>query len=105
MGARWRLSRAWWLWVSRKLERRRAGARILRLPLLDETRWVQTAEVTAVLLFAALTVIAVRRQPLSFTLFMVGLLYLSVASPITTGPYYLQSAGRFLLAAVPGFLY
>ena len=83
----------------------RAAARILRLPLLDETRWVQTAEVTAVLLFAALTVFAVRRQPLSFTLFMVGLLYLSVASPITTGPYYLQSAGRFLLAAVPGFLY
>ncbi|HEX6350464.1 MAG TPA: hypothetical protein VF160_13870 [Candidatus Dormibacteraeota bacterium] len=83
----------------------RAAARILRLPLLDETRWVQTAEVAAVLLFALLTLFALRRQPLSFTIYMAALIYLSVGSPIVTGPYYLQSAGRFLVVAAPAFLY
>ncbi|TAN32085.1 hypothetical protein EPN29_10195 [bacterium] len=81
-----------------------AAARIVRLPLASEGRWVQTAELLAVLLVAVLLVSAARRQPLAFTLYTAGLLYLALAAPIVSGSYYLQSAGRFMCAAVPAFL-
>jgi hypothetical protein len=60
------------------------------------------------LVFAILTVVSVRRMPFAFTLYMAGLLYLSVANPITVSAYpslhLLDSVGRYLFAAVPMFL-
>ncbi|HEV2459604.1 MAG TPA: hypothetical protein VGS80_14705 [Ktedonobacterales bacterium] len=59
-----------------------------------------------IVLFALVTLIVVRRQPFAFTLYMAGLLYLAVATPVMVSRYpdMFQSAGRFLLAAIPLFL-
>lgn len=55
-------------------------------------------------LFATLTFATLRRVPVAFSLYMLGLLFLSTASPIPgNGDIYL-SAGRYLLAAAPIFL-
>jgi hypothetical protein len=55
-------------------------------------------------LFAGLTFATLRRVPMAFSLYMLGLLFLSTASPIPgNGDIYL-SAGRYLLAAAPIFL-
>lgn len=58
------------------------------------------------LLFGVLTLVAIRRLPFAFTLYMVGLLYLTVASPVVRPlePDPIFSAGRFLLAATPMFV-
>ena len=53
-----------------------------------------------------LVVVAVsaRRMPVSFTLFVLGLCYLSVSAPVLRTPELIESTARFLLAAVPVFL-
>lgn len=55
-------------------------------------------------LFALLTLVAIRWQPVSFTLYMLGLLYLCIASPILGLPDIYISVGRYLLAALPIFV-
>jgi hypothetical protein len=55
-------------------------------------------------LFALLTLFAVRRQPVSFTLYMLGLLYVCTASPIPSQQDVYASVGRYLLAAAPIFV-
>jgi hypothetical protein len=55
-------------------------------------------------LFTALTIAGWRRLPLSFNLFMVGLLYLCVATPNLSNLDPLSSVSRFLVVAVPAFL-
>ncbi len=55
-------------------------------------------------LFALLTLVAMRRQPVSFTLYMLGLLYVCIASPITSLQDVYASVGRYLLAAMPIFV-
>jgi hypothetical protein len=54
--------------------------------------------------FSAITLLMARRQPVSFTLYMCGLLALIVISPITWSPDTYASAGRFLIPAAPVFL-
>lgn len=56
------------------------------------------------LLLGLLTILTIRRMPVAFTLYMAGLLYLSMSSPIVIGPDVLISAGRYMLAAVPVFV-
>jgi hypothetical protein len=56
------------------------------------------------LAFTVITLAAIRRQPLSFTLYMLGLLTLIIVSPVTWTPDTFVSAGRYLLPAVPVFL-
>lgn len=53
-----------------------------------------------------LTVAAIRRMPLAFTLYTCGIVYLSVASPIIIPgqPDVLISVGRYLVVAAPIFL-
>lgn len=58
-----------------------------------------------VLALAAITVVAARRQPLSFTAYMVGLLYSCVAAPNLSSSNPLSSSGRFLVLAIPAFLF
>lgn len=55
-------------------------------------------------IFGVLTVVAARRLPVSYTLYMICLLALIVASPRPNRLGYFVSAGRYLLAAVPIFL-
>jgi hypothetical protein len=59
-------------------------------------------------LFALLTVASIRRIPVAFTLYMLGTLYLCVATPMLdtqlNDPDIFVSSGRFLIAAFPIFL-
>lgn len=66
----------------------------------------QLIDLAPVLVFGALTLLTIRRTPFAFTLYMLGLLYLAVATPIDTVPHTvtLVSSGRFLVAAAPIFL-
>lgn len=57
-----------------------------------------------VLAFAVITLVAIRRSPLMLTLYTLGVLYLSLASPVVTNRGYVVSDGRYMLAAVPVFL-
>ena len=51
-----------------------------------------------------LTIAAIRAQPVSFTLYMAGLLYLALAAPNLVLPDPLSSVGRVLLVSIPAFL-
>ncbi len=59
-----------------------------------------------VLIIGIITLCSIRRMPVSFTLYMLGLLYISVDPPVKIGQNTVEfdSAGRFLLLAVPIFL-
>ncbi len=54
--------------------------------------------------FTVLTIIGARKLPVAFTLYMVGLLYLCVSTPLLGGPDPFGSAGRYLLVSIPVFL-
>jgi hypothetical protein len=45
-----------------------------------------------------------RRTPVAYTLYMIGLLYVSTAQATISGPHPLQGPGRYLLASIPLFL-
>ncbi|WIG60938.1 MAG: hypothetical protein OJF49_003686 [Ktedonobacterales bacterium] len=55
---------------------------------------------------ALVALVSIRRLPFAFTLYMLGLIYLTVRSPIFEPAYpdILSSSGRFMLAAIPVFL-
>ncbi|HEU5440516.1 MAG TPA: hypothetical protein VFU88_14595 [Ktedonobacterales bacterium] len=76
------------------------------LPALSYYQARALVDYGPLVLFTLVTLLMIRRQPFSFTLYTAGLLYLAVASPMvaTRDPDMFQSAGRFLLAAVPVFL-
>lgn len=90
------------LWVSIPM----AIKQFTSLPLLSYYQARDLVDYVPLALFALITLVMIRRQPFAFTLYTAGLLYLAVASPIvgTRDPEMFQSAGRFLLAAVPVFL-
>lgn len=73
-------------------------------PLLSQWGALLVLDVGAVILFAALTVYGLGKQPMAFTAYMAGLLILCVDAPLLSNPNPLSSSARFLLAAVPGFL-
>ena len=56
------------------------------------------------LTFTIITLAMVRRQPVSFTLYLVGLLALVIISPVTWTPDIFASAGRYMIPAIPIFL-
>ena len=57
-----------------------------------------------VLLFAALAIAGARRLPFSLTLYMAGLIAISIVSPEPGNLDVLDSAGRFMTAAAPAFV-
>jgi hypothetical protein len=61
-------------------------------------------DVVPALLFLALTVAAARRLPASFTLYMLAVLFVSLASPLVTAWNPFTSVGRYLMAAFPAFI-
>ncbi len=76
------------------------------LPLLSYYQARDLVDYGPLVLFTLITLVMLRRQPLAFTLYTAGLLYLAVATPILVSrdPDMFQSAGRFLLTAIPVFL-
>jgi hypothetical protein len=48
--------------------------------------------------------VSIRRMPFAFTLFVLGLCYVSVSAPVLRTPELIESTSRFLLAAAPVFL-
>lgn len=58
-------------------------------------------------IFFVVTLVAARRQPVAFTLFMLGLFYLSVTAPLLDTLHYYDpfiSTGRFMCVAAPVFI-
>lgn len=90
------------LWVSIP----QAIKQFVSLPFLSYYQARDLVDYVPLVAFTLITLVMIRRQPFAFTLYTAGLLYLTVASPIvgTRDPEMFQSAGRFLLAAVPVFL-
>ncbi|MBF6590525.1 MAG: hypothetical protein IVW57_08325 [Ktedonobacterales bacterium] len=66
----------------------------------------ELVDLAPVLIFGLLTLLSVRRMPFAFTLYMVGLLYLAISTPVldSPDPDMLISAGRFLVVAAPIFV-
>lgn len=54
--------------------------------------------------FTLLTLASIRRMPVAYTLYMMGLLYLCVASPKLDDLDTFAAAGRYLIPAIPIFL-
>ncbi|HEX6487524.1 MAG TPA: hypothetical protein VF137_01445 [Candidatus Dormibacteraeota bacterium] len=61
-------------------------------------------DLALVLFFLAVTVIAARRVPFAFTLYMLGVLYTAVALPQPVQHDLIPSAGRYLSVSIPAFL-
>jgi hypothetical protein len=61
-------------------------------------------DLTTVLAVAIITLVLIRRQPVAFTLYTAGLLYLSLYAPEPRSPVLIDAAGRFMIAAIPVFL-
>lgn len=64
----------------------------------------QLVDLAPVVIFSVLALVALRRVPLSFTLYTLGLIYLAIAQPLLTSPVIIVSAGRYVMAALPIFL-
>jgi hypothetical protein len=90
-----------WPWISLKL-----AVHDLRVtPFGSMAEAHMLFDLVPVLIFGTLTVLLLRRMPVAFSLYMIGLLGLSLVSPITSinnEPF--LSFGRYLLAAIPMFL-
>lgn len=61
-------------------------------------------ELGAWILFALVTLVSIRRTPFLYTLYMAGLLYMSIASPTPSQVDLIWGAGRYLAAAIPVYL-
>jgi hypothetical protein len=61
-------------------------------------------DVLPIVVFIALTIALARRMPVTYTIYMVGALYVTLASPLATYFDPFASAPRYLLVAFPAFL-
>jgi hypothetical protein len=78
---------------------------ILSLRLFSLAQDKKLVDYLAILVVLALTIAFARHQPVSFTLYLAGLLYLTLASPyvISASQHYavFLSASRYMLPAIP----
>ncbi len=61
-------------------------------------------DIALVLVFTAGTLLMARRLPFAYLLYMVGLLYLTIAGPVPREHDVIMSAGRYLTAGFPVFM-
>jgi Mannosyltransferase (PIG-V) len=61
-------------------------------------------DLATVFTVAIITLVQIRKQPVAFTLYTAGLLYLSLYAPVRDTPVLIYAAGRFMMAAIPVFL-
>ncbi len=77
---------------------------IFKEPAWSFTQTRVLVDVLPMVAFAALAFVGARRLPLSLTFFMVGVVLVSVASPLVTYFDPFASVGRYLIAAFPAYL-
>ncbi len=82
----------------------RVAVRGFTLPFASLDEAVLFLDVALVLTVAIVTLLMIRRQPGMFTLYTVGLLYLSLYAPALNGTIIIDAAGRFMIAAIPVFV-
>jgi hypothetical protein len=101
-----RAERIYWGHVRTPLWQTLGGAAHLAFgqPGLSDMQARALVNLVPVLAVGLLSLIAIRRTPLMFTLYTCGLLYLALASPDPNGNNWVTSDGRYMLAAAPMFL-
>ncbi len=82
----------------------RLGHRLVAFPAFGSAEANLLLNLVPVVLCMTVVLIAIRQIPVSFFLYVIGLCYLSISAPINGRPELIESAGRFLIAAVPVFL-
>lgn len=73
-------------------------------PLLSFDAARTLIDLAPAVLFLVLTLVAVRRMPVAFTLYMLGELYLALGTPRPTFLFPFAATGRYLLPSIPIFL-
>jgi hypothetical protein len=81
-----------------------AAHTLVRYPVFSFSEARQLIDLAPVVVALILTLVAARRMPLAFTLYMLGELYLSVSSPRLTSHLPFTAAGRYTAQSVPLFL-
>lgn len=79
-------------------------ARFVQTPAWSYWQARELVDLAPLAIFGVLAVVSIRRIPLAFSLYTLGLIYLAVAQPVPSGPVILTSSGRFLVVAAPMFL-
>ena len=76
------------------------------LPTLSFWQFRLLVDLGPVLIYLCITILTARRVPFAFTLYLLGLYYLTVANPVVLRlePDPLFSAGRFLIEAAPMYV-
>ena len=87
-----------WLTAARLLHR------LLNVPLLSPQEADLLLELVPVLVVVLVLLVAIRRLPLAFTLYVFGLIALAVAAPVPSQYELIVSAGRHVALAVPVFI-
>ncbi|HYP21831.1 MAG TPA: hypothetical protein VEY08_17305 [Chloroflexia bacterium] len=77
---------------------------ILKEPAWSFNQLRVLVDVVPVIVFVALTIALARRMPITYTFYMVGALYVTLASPLVTYFDPFASVPRYLLVAFPAFL-
>lgn len=78
---------------------------LVNLPNLSFWQARDLIDVAPVLLCIIVLLVSLRTQPFSFTIYTLGLLYLTLGAPaMAPYPVMLNSAGRFMLGAFPMFI-
>ncbi len=80
------------------------GATFPRLATATPMQARALADLVPLVGIVVLTLLGIRRQPVAFTLYLVGLLALTLYAPVPVAFDPFISAGRYLLVAVPVFL-
>ncbi|HKS68938.1 MAG TPA: hypothetical protein VJQ45_00860, partial [Ktedonobacterales bacterium] len=60
-------------------------------------------DLAPVLVFGAITLVLLRRMPVTYSLYMISLIGVSLLSPVTVGNEPLLAVGRYMMAAIPSF--
>ncbi len=83
-----------------------AIGQVFSMPMWSFWQARDLIDLVAVLVFGGITLFNLRRLPVSFSLYLAGVLYLTVYGPVllSPDPDWLVSAGRFLLVAAPVFV-
>lgn len=82
----------------------RGVEKFLAVPMLSDVQASLLVDLAPTLVFCVIAVLGIRRLPMMLTLYTLGILYLSMASPILGNQDVLASCGRYLIAAIPVFL-
>lgn len=78
----------------------------VRTPIFSYWQARTLVDLAPIIVFGLLTLLTIRRIPFAFSLYMLGLVYLSISSPVFRPhqPDIFVSAGRFFVVAIPMFL-